>query len=171
MRALRALTLQASCSLASFLSGNPISLRSWDEFAQQTYVLRCCSSVSLGLIHFYDTENRLIKAKKASKVIADYSYDGDGGRTKKITYTYSSGGGGGGPRKIPSGDLGMNIIPFDLEDFVDYFVKGSDKLFGITEAQADVVTPMTTIFVGGLYEINPATNISIQDKVPVVLAH
>lgn len=42
----------------------------------------------------YDDENRLISVTKNTKLQAEYEYDGDGGRTKKTTYSYSTGGGG-----------------------------------------------------------------------------
>ncbi len=34
----------------------------------------------------YDVENRLLRVKNGSTTIEEYEYDGDGGRTKKITY-------------------------------------------------------------------------------------
>ena len=41
--------------------------------------------------YIYDTENRLTEVKKNSQTQAQYEYDGDGGRTKKISYTWVGG--------------------------------------------------------------------------------
>ena len=41
--------------------------------------------------YIYDSENRLVEVKKDSQTQAKFEYDGDGGRTKKITYTYPGG--------------------------------------------------------------------------------
>ncbi len=42
--------------------------------------------------YIYDAENRLKEVKKAAATQAKFEYDGDGGRTKKIAYTYSYSG-------------------------------------------------------------------------------
>ena len=41
--------------------------------------------------YIYDTENRLAEVKKNLQTQAQYEYDGDGGRTKKISYTWVGG--------------------------------------------------------------------------------
>jgi len=41
--------------------------------------------------YIYDSENRLVEVKKNSQTQAKFEYDGDGGRTKKVSYTYVSG--------------------------------------------------------------------------------
>ncbi len=105
--------------------------------------------------YIYDVENRLTSVKKNNQLIAEYQYDGDGGRTKKTAYTYPGGGGDGEKWKFPL-QLGKTYLPFDLHDFVNYITNGTDKLFGITEAEAQVVTPITTTFIGSLYETSTA---------------
>ncbi len=134
-------------------------------------------SSSLHKVFTYDAENRLNKVEQEAwspksgdykdpyslnssnlTVTGEYFYDGDGGRTKKIDHTTNvpNGNNGGGKKNIY--EVG-SIKPFDLHDFVDYALKNADSLFGVTEAEAQVVTPVTTTFIGNLYEITSANAI------------
>ncbi len=74
----------------------------------------------------YDLENRLIEVKKGGSLVAQFEYDGDGGRTKKISYVTSS----------SSSLTGMTFKPF---------LTGSAVTTTATVAS-------TTKFVGSLYE-------------------
>ena len=112
----------------------------------------------------YDSENRLIQVKKNGRIISEYKYDGDGGRTEKITYKYSGGGGKykvreevGGLVKYHSG-RGNHL--FNLRDIVDYTVDTFDNIMGVGIAEATTVTMTKTKFIGNLCEVTSGVHAS-----------
>ncbi len=71
----------------------------------------------------YDQENRLIQVRKNTTLIADYLYDGDGGRVQKVSYA----------SVVKKTTPGVSFGP-------------------LTESYNIVTTPVTTKHIGELYE-------------------
>ena len=68
-------------------SGSDGSTFSYDDNGNMTAM----NKGGVSWAYVYDTENRLTEVRKNSQTQGQYEYDGDGGRTKKISYTWVGG--------------------------------------------------------------------------------
>ncbi|MFC1593868.1 toxin TcdB middle/N-terminal domain-containing protein [Candidatus Omnitrophota bacterium] len=99
----------------------------------------------------FDAENRLRIVKINGATKAAYEYDGDGGRTKKTIYSSS----------MASRDYFLHEDSFAKrrsEEHLRYALDFLSSFVSIPEAEAALVSEVTTVYIGSLYEKTDNSN-------------